>query len=186
MRVITGAARGRKLKTLEGEAVRPTTARVKEAMFSVIQFDLEGSRVLDLFAGSGQLGIEALSRGAKSCTFVDSGTAAIAVVRENLERTGLAQRATVLGMDAQSFLFGRKPEQFDIVFLDPPYGAGLLQEILPQLSQMVAPGGLVFCENPSMEPLPSVAGTLQEKKRYRYGKTALHLFQQQAERGPSD
>lgn len=123
MRVITGFAKGRKLRTLSGEDVRPTTDRVKEALFSIIQFEIEGRRVLDLFAGSGQLGIEALSRGAASAVFVDSSRDSIEVVRENLNTTQLAQSAQVIQMDSLAFLAGQCGP-FDIALLDPPYGAG--------------------------------------------------------------
>ena len=120
MRVITGTARGRVLKTLEGEDVRPTTDRVKEAVFSIIQFEIEGRRVLDLFAGSGQLGIEALSRGAASATFVDMSKDSLSAVKYNLEHTKLGDNAKVVQTDALSFLKLTK-DKFDIVFLDPPY-----------------------------------------------------------------
>mgnify|MGYP002675531026 CR=1 FL=1 len=116
MRVITGTARGRVLRTLEGEDVRPTTDRVKEAVFSIIQFEIEGRRVLDLFAGSGQLGIEALSRGADSATFVDMSKDSLATVKYNLEHTKLGDRAKVIQTDALSFLKLTK-DRFDIVFI---------------------------------------------------------------------
>ena len=117
MRVITGTARGRVLRTLEGEDVRPTTDRVKEAVFSIIQFEIEGRRVLDLFAGSGQLGIEALSRGAASATFVDMSKDSLSTVKYNLEHTKLGDNAKVVQTDALSFLKLTK-DKFDIVFLD--------------------------------------------------------------------
>ena len=117
MRVITGTARGRVLRTLEGEDVRPTTDRVKEAVFSIIQFEIEGRRVLDLFAGSGQLGIEALSRGAASATFVDMSKDSLSAVKYNLEHTKLGDNAKVVQTDALSFLKLTK-DKFDIVFLD--------------------------------------------------------------------
>ena len=104
MRVITGSARGRKLKTLEGTDLRPTTDKVKESMFNILQFCIEGRRVLDLFAGSGQLGIEALSRGAESATFVDASKNAVAVVKQNLQTVGLADNARVVCTDSISFL----------------------------------------------------------------------------------
>ncbi|MBE6829998.1 MAG: 16S rRNA (guanine(966)-N(2))-methyltransferase RsmD, partial [Ruminococcaceae bacterium] len=119
MRVITGSARGSRLTTLEGESVRPTPERVKEALFSVIQFQIEGRRVLDLFAGSGQLGIEALSRGAKQTVFVDASRNSIAVVEKNLEHTGLAENAVIKTMDFAAFLLQNR-EHFDLAFLDPP------------------------------------------------------------------
>ena len=104
LRIITGSAKGKKIKTLEGEATRPTSERIKEAVFSAIQFDIEGRRVLDLFAGSGQLGIEALSRGAQTATFVDSNRNAIAVIKENLDKTRLTKNAVVLQTDAVGFI----------------------------------------------------------------------------------
>ena len=175
MRVITGTARGRRLTTLEGEDVRPTTDRVKEALFSMIQFQVEGRRVLDLFAGSGQLGIEALSRGALGCTFVDSGARAIEVVKKNLQETGLIKQARVAHMDAQSFLSGCR-ERFDIVLLDPPYGGGLLQSVLPLLPEKMNPGGAIICESAAGEKLPEEAGVFLPEKNRRYGKIQLTIY----------
>lgn len=141
MRVITGTARGRVLRTLEGEDVRPTTDRVKEAVFSIIQFEIEGRRVLDLFAGSGQLGIEALSRGAASATFVDMSKDSLSAVKYNLEHTKLGDNAKVVQTDALSFLKLTK-DKFDIVFLDPPYASSLVVDSMKLLSDVVAAGGL--------------------------------------------
>ena len=137
MRVITGTARGRVLRTLEGEDVRPTTDRVKEAVFSIIQFEIEGRRVLDLFAGSGQLGIEALSRGAASATFVDMSKDSLSAVKYNLEHTKLGDNAKVVQTDALSFLKLTK-DKFDIVFLDPPYASSLVTDSMKLLSDVVA------------------------------------------------
>ena len=120
MRVITGSARGKRLAVLEGEAVRPTTDRVKEALFNIIQFQIEGRRVLDLFAGSGQLGIEALSRGASEAVFVDCAKESIAVITKNVENCGLAGQARIVQTDYASYL-ARRDGTFDLVFLDPPY-----------------------------------------------------------------
>ena len=116
MRVITGSARGRVLRTLEGEDVRPTTDRVKEAIFSIIQFEIEGRQVLDLFAGSGQLGIEALSRGAAYATFTDMNKDAVNIVKQNLLSTGLHRNSAVLQTDAITFLKNSK-KKFDIIFI---------------------------------------------------------------------
>ena len=126
MRVITGTARGRRLGELTGKDTRPTTDRVKEGLFNVIQFDIEGRRVLDLFAGTGQLGIECLSRGAAHCTFVDQRKDAVKLVRENLEATELTDRAKVVQGDSLSFLSGTR-EKYHLIFLDPPYDANLLE-----------------------------------------------------------
>lgn len=123
MRIITGSRRGRKLKTLPGDAVRPTPDRVKEALFNILQFDLEGRVFLDLFAGSGQIGLEALSRGAKRAVFVDSAKASCGVVLENIHTTGFENEAQVMNAEYASYLL-RCTETFDIAFLDPPYRAG--------------------------------------------------------------
>lgn len=136
MRVITGTARGRRLKEPQGMDIRPTTDKVKESMFSILQFDIEGRRVLDLFGGTGQLGIEALSRGASEVVFVDKSAAALKLIRENLELCGLSDRARVRNGDSLAYL--RSGEKFDLVFLDPPYDTGLLEQAL-QISQ-----GLTF------------------------------------------
>ena len=142
MRVITGLARGRRLETLPGEATRPTAEKVKESLFSAIQFDIEGRRVLDLFAGSGQLGIEALSRGASGCVFVDKNTEAVKIIRRNLQNTGLSSAAQVLGTDALSYLT-RPGDRFDLVFLDPPYAAELLLPALNKVAPWVNDGGII-------------------------------------------
>lgn len=175
MRVITGTARGRRLKTLEGRDVRPTTDRVKEALFSIIQFEVEGSAVLDMFAGSGQLGIEALSRGASKAVFVDSDKRAVAVIQENLEHTGLADRAEVYNADSLMFVRNRG-ERFDIALLDPPYGTGVLQRALEAAAICVRENGVIICELPEKEELPQTVGNFELRRRYRYGKTELAVY----------
>ena len=129
MRVITGSARGVTLKTPDGMQTRPTTDRVKEAMFSIIQFEIPGADVLDLFGGTGQLGIEALSRGAKSATFVDAGEPACRLIRENLKRTRLEQSGKVVRSDYLAYL-NRCREKYHIIFLDPPYAEVFLEYAL--------------------------------------------------------
>lgn len=181
MRVITGSARGRKLKTLEGgEIVRPTTDKVKEAMFSIVHFELENAAVLDAFAGSGQLGIEALSRGARKAYFVDANKKAFETVKENLKTTNLFDRAVVLNADTLSFLNGSK-ERFDVVLLDPPYQKGLVESALPLLSRCCNPNALVVCETDFAENLPDSAGALQKQREYKYGKTKLTTYRKQEE-----
>lgn len=174
MRVITGTARGRRLITLEGEDVRPTTDLVKEAMFSILQFELEGRRVLDLFAGSGQLGIEALSRGAESCVFVDSSKKSLEVVKKNLEATGF-KNVSVLNSDSLSFLRTRA-EKYDVALLDPPYHTGLLEKSLELISRVMSESGIVMCESPSDETLPEQIGGMVLQKRYKYGKICLWTY----------
>lgn len=149
MRIITGTARGTNLVTLEGETTRPTTDKVKEALFSMIQFDLEGRNILDLFAGSGQLGLEALSRGAAKGTFIDESRNAVDVVIENAKKTHLFEKCRISTTGAIPFLksaAGR--EKYDIVFLDPPYGTTLLPQVLKQMADgsILAPGAIVVCE----------------------------------------
>lgn len=169
MRVITGSLRGKKLITLDGIDVRPTTDKVKEAIFSIIQFDLPGASVLDLFAGSGQLGIEALSRGAKHCVFVDKSRESIAVIKENVESCKLNQSARVLNYDAVEYL-KMSPGGFDIALLDPPYEQGLIEKSLTLLESKMADGGLVICEHETGLDLPEEFGRLKLRKKYRYGK----------------
>lgn len=178
MRVITGSARGRKLRTVEGTDVRPTTERVKEALFSAIQFDIEGGMVLDLFCGSGQLGIEALSRGAKFAVFVDSSPESQEVTKQNLLATKLVQKARLVGRDWQSYLPGT-PDRFDVAFLDPPYNKGIIGQVLPVLADKMNPGGIILCETEAPEPLPEKAGGFAIHKRYKYGRIAITMYRQQ-------
>lgn len=175
MRVITGIARGRRLETLPGDATRPTSEKVKESLFSAIQFDIEGRRVLDLFAGSGQLGIEALSRGASGCVFVDKNTDAVQVIRRNLQHTGLSANAQVLGTDAMSYLT-RPGDRFDIVFLDPPYASELLTPILQKVEPLVNDGGIIACESDDSVVLPDRVGRFALARTYRFGHILVWLY----------
>ena len=175
MRVITGTARGRRLLTLEGEDVRPTTDRVKEAVFSVIQFETEGRRFLDLFAGSGQMGIEALSRGAKEAVFVDGAKKSVEIIRKNLASTKLAENAKVVQTDWQSYL-SMSGTQFDIAFLDPPYGKGILQRALEALPTHMSKTGVIIAENPLDEEILSEYGEFALDRQYRYGKIKISTF----------
>lgn len=149
MRIITGSARGIQLETLEGEATRPTADRVKEAMFSMLQFDMEGRRILDLFAGSGQLGLEALSRGAASAVFVDSSGDAVRIVMKNAAKTGLKDRCRAAVYDFAAFLKGASGrEDYHIIFLDPPYNTDSMTKALEMISEggLLAEGGIIACE----------------------------------------
>lgn len=176
MRVITGSARGRKLKTLEGdEIVRPTTDRVKEAMFSIVQFELQGAKVLDLFAGSGQLGIEALSRGAESVVFIDSNQEAFETVKENLKTTNLYKSATVLNADSISYIKNSKLK-FDLIIIDPPYKKGIPQEVLPYAAKCCNDTATIICETDFNEELPENLGDFAKYKEYKYSKTKLTTY----------
>ncbi|MBQ5398137.1 MAG: 16S rRNA (guanine(966)-N(2))-methyltransferase RsmD [Ruminococcus sp.] len=175
MRVITGEARGRRLITLEGEDVRPTTSKVKEAVFSMIQFDIQGRTFLDLFAGSGQMGIEALSRGAESAVFVDSSRKAVEVVRKNLNNTGFYERAKVLHTDSLSYL-DLAPEPFDIVFLDPPYSTGVLQKALSKVCKNVKKTGIIIAENSENEEILPEYGEFVLDRQKHYGKIKISMY----------
>ncbi|MCF0123973.1 MAG: 16S rRNA (guanine(966)-N(2))-methyltransferase RsmD [Ruminiclostridium sp.] len=182
MRVITGLARGKRLKEPSGMETRPTTDRVKEAIFSSIQFEIEGRRVLDLFGGTGQMGIEALSRGAAHCTFLDLRKEAVGIIRENLAITELADRAQVIQGDYQAFL-SRCREKFDLIFLDPPYGTGMLENALETITtiDIVSEHGIIVCENGSGTAWPSLSEPYRMQKEYRYGKIRTALYRRSAD-----
>ncbi len=164
MRVISGTAGGRKLRQPEGMAVRPTTDQVKEAIFNIIQFSVEGRRVLDLFAGTGQLGIEALSRGARGCTFVDKAAPSLKLVRDNLALTGFSDRAEVVNSDSIAFL--ERCGKYGIVLLDPPYETDLLEKALKAINQfdILEDDGIIICESMRDKALPAVSETYFIKK----------------------
>ena len=178
MRVITGTARGRKLITTPGQDVRPTSDMVKEAMFSIVQNEIPAAKVLDLFAGSGQLGIEALSRGAAHVVFVDAAKASVEVVRQNLEHTQFEEESRVVMMDAKLFLLSNK-ETFDIIFLDPPYNEGIIDAIVPSLASCINDKGIIVCESNLKEVLPDAIGTFTRKKEYKYGRIKLTTYRQE-------
>lgn len=149
MRIITGTARGTKLETPEGMLTRPTSERAKEAVFSSLQFNIRGKRVLDLFAGSGQMGLEALSRGAGSAVFCDMSAAAVAAVKNNAEKTHLTDRCRIIRGDSMAYLdSSSEKKMFDMVFIDPPYAAGLVPKCLELLlaGDLLAPGAMIVCE----------------------------------------
>ncbi|MBQ8965558.1 16S rRNA (guanine(966)-N(2))-methyltransferase RsmD [Ruminococcus sp.] len=180
MRVITGSRRGKKLKTLDTLDTRPTTDMVKEAVFSAIQFDVAGSQVLDLFAGSGQMGIEALSRDASHCVFVDNNPAAVQIIKENISDCKLVAQSRVLNMDSLDYLKVAKG-QFDIVLLDPPYGKGIIEKVLTGLEGKLSERAIVVCEHEKELELGEEYGILRKHKRYKYGKIAVTIFKVPAE-----
>lgn len=179
MRVISGTRKGKKLETLKGESVRPTTDKVKESIFSAIQFDVPGSNFLDLFAGSGQMGIEALSRGAASAVFVDGSRNSINVIKKNLTETDFCNSSKIVNMDSILFLKKQK-EVFDIAFLDPPYKVGLLQETLKLISNVMSDTGIIICEHPIDEILPNLIDDFLLKKDYKYGKIAVTIYRRES------
>ena len=177
MRVITGKARGIQLKTPQGQQTRPTADRVKEAMFSIVHFDVPGARVLDLFGGTGQLGIEAISRGAKHCTFVDESDKACSLIRENLKRTHLESQAAVIRSDYLSFLKNCH-ETFDLILLDPPYAEVFLENALKCITEIdiLQSGGIIVAERPVGKELPWSFPGYTRSKDYKYGTVLLTLY----------
>jgi 16S rRNA (guanine(966)-N(2))-methyltransferase RsmD len=184
MRIITGKARGTKLQTLAGEATRPTAERTKEAVFSIINFDIAGARVLDLFAGSGQLGLEALSRGAEYSVFNDSSREAAAIIRANAEKTRMTDSCEILSTDWQPVLrrfAGR--EQFGLVFLDPPYAGGFLPKVLGKMIEwdLLSDGAVIVCESAKEEDV--FGGNEELKNQFtvrrlaRYGAACVTILE---------
>ncbi|PKM62538.1 MAG: 16S rRNA (guanine(966)-N(2))-methyltransferase RsmD [Firmicutes bacterium HGW-Firmicutes-21] len=177
MRIITGTAKGTKLNTLQGEETRPTSERVKEAIFSAIQFDIQDRRILDLFGGSGQMSLEALSRGGESAVIVDSSRAATDIIKANAIKTKLNEKCRIVNADWKAYLKGAKGnEAFDLVFLDPPYKAGFIDDVLKRLyaAEILAKGAIIICE--SEEDGIPVPTDDKEQKLYRYGRTYISII----------
>ena len=182
MRVITGKARGVQLKTPQGMQTRPTTDRVKEALFSIIQFEIPGASVLDLFGGTGQLGIEALSRGAKRAVFVDEREDACKIIRENLKRTKLDDCASVVRSDYLSYLKKCK-ETFQIILLDPPYAEVFLENSLKMITEIdiLQSDGIIVAEYPVGKELPWEFPGFSRSREYKYGNTLLTIYRKTKE-----
>lgn len=175
MRVITGIAKGRRINAPEGLDVRPTTDKVKEAVFSAIQFEIEGTYVLDLFAGSGQMGIEAISRGASKAVFVDSSQRSIRCINDNLRSIGLEKQSEVINRDSYDYIKLTK-KTFDIIILDPPYRHNHIDNILPFVAKKVNDGGLIICEYETEANEPSIPEGFTIRKTYRYGKINVSIL----------
>lgn len=177
LRIITGAAKGKKLKTLEGEATRPTSERIKEAVFSAIQFDIEDRRILDLFAGSGQMGLEALSRGAASVMFIDSAREAMDIVKDNARTTGFFDRCRYLVSDYRNYI--RKAsgkDKFDLVFIDPPYAMECSQDALLRMheAELLADGAIAVLESGEEEiDINALGPCFEVIKSTHYGKKSF-------------
>ena len=177
MRVITGKARGVILKTPDGLQTRPTADRVKEALFSILHFDIPGAKVLDLFGGTGQLGIEAISRGAQSAVFVDAGEPACRLIKENLRRAKMEGEGRVVRADYLDYL-SRCRETFDIILLDPPYAEVFLENALKKISEIdiLKSGGIIVAERPVEKANLGEIPGFTKSKDYKYGKTFLTLY----------
>lgn len=184
MRIITGSRKGMKLKTLGGEDVtRPTAERVKEALFSMINFDLEGARVLDLFGGSGQLALEALSRGASYALIADADKNAIGVIRENVAKTKFEDQAKVVSSDYKRLIDTMRTGdggRFDIVFLDPPYASGFIPDALRRLvaADLLSDKALIICETDSDKPV--TYDGFAQKRFARYGRVYITLLEKES------
>ena len=182
MRSVTGSAKGKKLVSLEGDATRPTSERIKEAIFSSIQFDVEGRRVLDLFAGSGQMGLEALSRGAQKATFIDLSREAMEIVKQNCKTTGFFDVSHFLVSDWKNYIrkaSGR--EQFDLVFVDPPYAMECCAEAANYLAEkeLIIPGAIVVLESGEEEITmddPRLSGYRAIKSTHYGKKTFVNIL----------
>lgn len=184
MRVISGSAKGISLKTPEGLSTRPTADRVKEAMFSIIQFDIPGAYVLDLFGGTGQLGIEALSRGAKSAVFTDKQESACKLIKENLKRTKFDSCGQVICTDYLSFLKNCK-EKFNIILLDPPYIEEFLEISLKFITEIdiLQTNGIIVTERPLEKELSWDIPGYSRSRDYKYGKTLVTIYRKEGAKG---
>ncbi|MDL2293914.1 16S rRNA (guanine(966)-N(2))-methyltransferase RsmD [Ruminococcaceae bacterium OttesenSCG-928-D13] len=185
VRIIAGEARGRKLATLPGQHTRPTLERVKEGIFSAVQFWLPGARVLDLFAGGGQLGLEAVSRGAAGCTFVEQDAKAAALIGQNAKAVGLEDRCRVTRSEVYAFL-ARGAGQFDLILMDPPYHEGFYPGVLEAAAKVAAPGCLALCESEPEAQMPAEAAGFVLEKQYRYGTVLVSRYKMTAESEDSE
>lgn len=180
LRVIGGTAKGRRLKLVPGDSTRPVMDRVKEALFNILGTGVRDSAFLDLFAGTGSVGIEALSRGAASAVFIDSDRLAIRTIQENLETTGLGDRATVLRVNAFDYLRRPQGRTFDYVYVAPPQYKSLWKDALQLLdehSHHLNPDGIVIVQIDPSEQEPVMLDTLEPYDERRYGKTLLWFFE---------
>ncbi len=179
MRVISGKLKGKRLFTPKGLELRPTSDRVKEAIFNILQNSIENRVVLDLFAGTGALGIEALSRGAKSAVFLEASSRSLAVLRKNIEACKLEAQAEVLALEVPRGIqaLSRRGDSFHLVFLDPPYARGLARIALEALSEgeILAPGARIIAEHSPAEDLDSISH-LEQVDRRKYGSTLVSFF----------
>lgn len=183
MRIIAGYAKGRKLKSPENQDIRPTSDRVKEAIFSMIAFYIPGKIVLDLFAGTGNLGLEALSRGAKFSVFVDNNREALKLVNQNIKLLGYKDKTSVVFSDALKALdlFRKRNEKFDIVFIDPPYRQSLYGEIIQSIAEndIIDRSGILIIEHPADIKLKDEYEGLKKIKEKKYGNTSITILKRE-------
>ncbi|MDR0404825.1 MAG: 16S rRNA (guanine(966)-N(2))-methyltransferase RsmD [Oscillospiraceae bacterium] len=175
LRVISGSEKGKKIKIPKEKNIRPTKEKVKEAIFSALQFEIEGKCFLDLFAGSGQIGIEAMSRGASEAIFVDNNPKSVGLIRKNLRSVDLFRKSSIFLSDATKFLKNTNLS-FDLVFLDPPYAAKILTDCLNLLTKKMRDGGIVVCESAREAPSPEITKNFIPRKCYYYGETKIIIY----------
>ena len=175
MRVISGYARGLKLDSVENDKVRPTTDRVKEALFSILQFEIQGKSFLDLFGGTGQIGIEALSRGAREVVIVDDSIESLKTIKNNISKLKINGNIKCIKSDALKFL-DNMSYMFDIAFLDPPYKSEVLNEALLKVSNKMNSLGIIITETPVEKSVPEKANEFILFKKYKYGKIMLNIY----------
>lgn len=180
MRIIAGELRGRKLDQLEGMEIRPTTDRVKEALFNMLSFQLPDCTFLDLFAGTGGIGIEACSRGAKEVVFIDESAKSIKVLKANLEKFKIIDRVQVYNTDYINAIskLAADHRKFDIIFIDPPYLKGFAQNALTQISDkdLLNTDGTIVVEHDLEDGMPETSGMLELVRQKKYGKTILSFY----------
>lgn len=176
MRIISGKNRGRKLKTLEGMNTRPTADRVKESLFNIINNLIIDADVLDLFAGSGALGLEALSRGAKNCIFVDSSKDGIKIIKDNIELCKCEDKSKLLNMDYSTAMQKLSNQKFDIIFVDPPYLKGIELVVLDKIRGLMTDNGILIIETDEKTKLPETINGLRKNDERKYGRTIIYFF----------
>jgi 16S rRNA (guanine(966)-N(2))-methyltransferase RsmD len=178
MRIIAGAFRGRRLHAPKDSRIRPTSDRVREAVFNIIAAQVEGASVLDLFAGTGAMGLEALSRGARFCLFVDQGAEAMRLIGANVRLCGAQERSRMVQGPVGSVVrrLCSENELFDVIFMDPPYGKGYIEQSLEVVGGVAADGALVVAERHVRDEPPKVPGIWQEPRERRYGDTLISVY----------
>jgi 16S rRNA (guanine(966)-N(2))-methyltransferase RsmD len=180
LRVISGSAKGHGLKTIKGDTTRPTSDKVKGALYNIIAAYVEGSTVLDMFAGTGSLGIEALSRGAASAAFFDRSQQCCGIIKENLQHTKLTEKALVYNTDFSAGIekMHREGHKFDIIIMDPPYNKNFIQEALKLLAinDIMMDDGIIIAEHSVMDKLPESCGKLKVIDTRKYGDTMITIY----------
>jgi len=178
MRIVAGAFRGRRLHTPKNDRIRPTIDKVRESVFNIIAEEVPGAKVLDLFAGTGAMGLEALSRGARFCLFVDNGSEAVRLIRENIKLLAADDLSKVIHGTASSAIrrLSAQNELFDLIFMDPPYGKGYVEETFQIVCAVAGDGSLVVAEQHIKDSPPRTPAIWQKNHERRYGDTLILIY----------